>query len=412
MSDESPGLVLRTCTKCGVSKPSNRFLQTGVPGEYHAVCKACESITQAEEHKAKLEARKAERQALRAERSAASHRAAQRKWRKANRVNLREKRREEIGYYERKAEREAKEQAARDAAREAQSAKDEAAKQQARKARQEAALPGQVERAKQKAEAAANIVARRELASRNLARTHMLPYVLRMHPGYQAGWIHKDICLRLEKFSAEVAAGLGPRLALHIPPRHGKLCADSTPVLTTRGWTTHGELRPGAEVFGPDGRPTRVVARSDIHLATMEVVTTDGEVIKCHACHEWTVYDRITRQWRTVETGYLASRAVWNGGRAAFQLPKRAALEFPEQPLPMDPYVLGAWLGDGSTGKPCITHAPEETEVIEGITACGYKPSVVQTHQTTGVKTTSFAGGVRLRLPGAVGSPATPVATV
>ena len=51
MSDESLGHVLRTCTECGVSKPSNRFLQTGVPGEYHAVCKACESIQQAEQHK-------------------------------------------------------------------------------------------------------------------------------------------------------------------------------------------------------------------------------------------------------------------------------------------------------------------------------------------------------------------------
>ena len=44
----------------------------------------------------------------------------------------------------------------------------------------------------------------------------------RVNPKYDAGWVHEDICERLERFSDAVAAGLSPRLMLLMPPRHGK----------------------------------------------------------------------------------------------------------------------------------------------------------------------------------------------
>jgi predicted phage terminase large subunit-like protein len=61
-----------------------------------------------------------------------------------------------------------------------------------------------------------------ELASRVLARRRLLPFVQRMNDRYLAGWVHEDICRRLEKFSDDVAAGKSPRLMLLMPPRHGK----------------------------------------------------------------------------------------------------------------------------------------------------------------------------------------------
>ena len=61
-----------------------------------------------------------------------------------------------------------------------------------------------------------------ELARRELSRRKLLAFVQRFHSTYQAGWVHKDICERLEKFSKAVAAGESPRLMLFMPPRHGK----------------------------------------------------------------------------------------------------------------------------------------------------------------------------------------------
>lgn len=61
-----------------------------------------------------------------------------------------------------------------------------------------------------------------EVASRVLTRRRLLPFVQRMNDRYDPGWVHADICMRLEKFSDDVAKGLSPRLMLLMPPRHGK----------------------------------------------------------------------------------------------------------------------------------------------------------------------------------------------
>ncbi len=64
--------------------------------------------------------------------------------------------------------------------------------------------------------------ARAELALRFLTRKRLLPFIERFNPDYSAGWVHKDICRRLEKFSQDVADKKSPRLMLFMPPRHGK----------------------------------------------------------------------------------------------------------------------------------------------------------------------------------------------
>lgn len=64
--------------------------------------------------------------------------------------------------------------------------------------------------------------AQQELASRVLARRRLLHFIKRRDSTYLDGWVHADICRRLERFSDQVAAGTSPRLMLLMPPRHGK----------------------------------------------------------------------------------------------------------------------------------------------------------------------------------------------
>ncbi|MEN6533972.1 MAG: phage terminase large subunit [Bryobacteraceae bacterium] len=54
------------------------------------------------------------------------------------------------------------------------------------------------------------------------ARRHLLPFVLRTFPGYEAGWFAREVCEALDWFISEVAAKRSPRLILEAPPRHGK----------------------------------------------------------------------------------------------------------------------------------------------------------------------------------------------
>lgn len=61
-----------------------------------------------------------------------------------------------------------------------------------------------------------------EVARQLLARRHLLDFILRFRPKYMAGWVHKDICRRLERFKRDVEAKKSPRMLLMMPPRSGK----------------------------------------------------------------------------------------------------------------------------------------------------------------------------------------------
>jgi len=76
--------------------------------------------------------------------------------------------------------------------------------------------------AEKKHKLALSTEARKELAERELARKSLLKFIKRFNPTYLAGWIHVDICNRLEQFLKDIENGLSPRLMLFVPPRHGK----------------------------------------------------------------------------------------------------------------------------------------------------------------------------------------------
>ena len=175
---------------------------------------------------------------------------------------------------------------------------------------------------------------------------------------------------------------------LAAPRGHGKLCANSTPVLTLNGWTTHGKLKQGDYVFNPSGKPIQVLSESTENQSDFIIITRDGETIRCHGNHEWRVWDRNKKKEVTIETKTMLGDWSEEGVRSRYLLPLREALEFEYKCLPLDPYFLGLWLGDGSSSKCCITHSPSD---IESINAIPYKHSTIQVHKDTGVITTCFA---------------------
>lgn len=77
-------------------------------------------------------------------------------------------------------------------------------------------------KAEDKAVFDAQAEAKRELADRELARRHLLAYVNRMVDNYEAGWVHAEICQKLEQFERDIMDKKSPRLMLFLPPRAGK----------------------------------------------------------------------------------------------------------------------------------------------------------------------------------------------
>jgi len=64
--------------------------------------------------------------------------------------------------------------------------------------------------------------AEKEMARRELMRRRLIYYVTQFRPDYLAGWVHQDICRRLERFVRQVERKESPRLMLFMPPRAGK----------------------------------------------------------------------------------------------------------------------------------------------------------------------------------------------
>lgn len=191
-------------------------------------------------------------------------------------------------------------------------------------------------------------------------------------------------------------------LFLHMPPRVGKLLADNTPVFTSEGWKTHGELKVGDMVVGLDGNFIKVLAVHPKHHTTHTVTLSNGEQIKCHANHEWTVYDRSKNAFVTLETKEMMGREKTpnkkNGVvsmRNRFLLPIHSLMEGEWKDLPVEPYVLGAWLGDGTNTKPWITDPESDRAIINKIERLGYPVEKEYTHKTTGV--ISFNFGKKLK---------------
>jgi predicted phage terminase large subunit-like protein len=247
---------------------------------------------------------------------------------------------------------------------------------------------------------------------RALARSCMAAFVRHTMPAYRMGWVHEEVCAELDAFLADVVAGRSPRLMLTMPPRHGKLCADDTPVLTVDGWKTHGALKVGDYVFHPSGKPVRVVAVGEKNFATHSVVFTNGDIIDVHLDHEWRVYDRTKPGYRTVETRYFVepskkTKALrkldsgipdTRGHRYLYQVDTADAPQWPAVEHVIPPYVLGVWLGDGTSIAPRINMAPDDACVVKmEFERLGVPITGTWVHRDTGVETFSFASGVKNR---------------
>lgn len=97
-------------------------------------------------------------------------------------------------------------------------------------------------------------------------------------------------------------------LGVSMPPRVGKLLSDDTPIMTTRGWVKHGDLRVGDEVFSPDGNPVKVTHVFPKGHANIRVWFSLGRGythIDCHENHEWVVFKGRERKPRIVTTKKL-----------------------------------------------------------------------------------------------------------
>lgn len=161
--------------------------------------------------------------------------------------------------------------------------------------------------------------------------------------------------------------------------RVGKALPLDTKVPTPSGFTTMGEIKIGDTLFDENGKKCTVTGVTDIQYDRdcYEITFSDGNTVIADADHQWTVSSKYQRRYnpedpstKTLTTEELMENLYYCEGtdnqENNWSIPLTKPVEYSEQDLPIDPYVLGVWLGDGNARGARITSAdPEVIQEIE-----------------------------------------------
>ena len=156
-----------------------------------------------------------------------------------------------------------------------------------------------------------------------------------------------------------------------------------TEIPTLEGWSTIGDLQEGDIIFDKDGNLTKIIHKSEIHNNPCYKITFDnGDTIVADHEHRWEVSFSTAKNSKyhgEYRTQIMTTEEIANylktlpEKRSAQDIPKIVnpkPLNLKKKDLPIDPYVLGCWLGDGF--KQCGAITNETNNVLSEIQRRGY----------------------------------------
>ena len=213
--------------------------------------------------------------------------------------------------------------------------------------------------------------------------------------------VYEVVLNELHKFQLSAKESKAKRKILRAGRRGGKALDIRTPILTTLGWRDMGDLYPGDFVFSETGRPVEILAVSEVFYGhrCYKVCFNDGSEIVADEEHLWAVEDRSVRRggangkWvndprkksgrsftnpksmKVMTTLNLIEKQIRSLGSGRTQndlsIPTCQPLQYPHKDLLVDPYLFGAWLGDGHSYGGQIT--TEDPEIVTAFEDVGYE---------------------------------------
>lgn len=224
----------------------------------------------------------------------------------------------------------------------------------------------------------------------------------RQYVNQPAMWALDMLGVHLWSKQIEIANAIRHNRRVAVAAGHGvgKDLPLDTPIATPTGWSTIGALRVGDFVFDEAGKPCRVAGKSEIfNLPLFKTTFSDGSSVVSSSTHEWVTIDHVAarrarrggegvQDWRehwdvgvARETGEIAETIHYkNGARSGANhlVPNAGALELPERELPIDPYVTGAWLGDGTSIRAEMSIGDAGLYLVEEFAKKGYSLTKTQ----------------------------------
>ena len=142
----------------------------------------------------------------------------------------------------------------------------------------------------------------------------------------------------------------------------GKAQPYGSKIYTPSGFVNIEDLKVGDYVLGRNAK-TKVIGVYDRGiLPVYEIKFSDGSSTRCSNDHLWTITKKLnTTEYYTVDTNYL----IKNLSNETFYIPMINKADFDKKDLPLDPYVLGALLGDGNMSKSSLNFTSADSFIVE-----------------------------------------------
>lgn len=130
-----------------------------------------------------------------------------------------------------------------------------------------------------------------------------------------------------------------------------------TPIPTVDGWKTMSELQVGDKVFDQYGKQTKIIGKSRVkNVECYKIIFDDKSEVICDKEHQWKLHDGKTVKVTELKVKDLIKIA--------------SPIDMPKIDLPIDPYTLGIWLGDGRNRGGSVSGA--DIFIFEEIARRGY----------------------------------------
>lgn len=160
---------------------------------------------------------------------------------------------------------------------------------------------------------------------------------------------------------------VGRLVELFSEPSVGKAQRMSSKVLTPSGWKTIGTLKEGDIICTPDGGDSTVIGLfpqgvKDVYRITFDDKTYTDATLD----HLWEVSN--SKSTFVATTGELLEEGlVTADGARKFKIPVMKPCKFNEQPLSIDPYLLGVMLAEGCISKTQVTFTTVDEFVLNKV---------------------------------------------
>jgi SAM-dependent methyltransferase len=155
--------------------------------------------------------------------------------------------------------------------------------------------------------------------------------------------------------------------------KKNKALALDTPLPTPGGWTTMGAIKVGDRLFDDKGDVCTVLEVRPVQhdRPCFSVQFSDGTSIVADDEHIWFVVGRNNKKGKLLTTKEIRETLTepTRGDRNHGVPVVSKALETPGASLPIPPYTLGLWLGDGDSSRPRITAGAAVLDELEGFLA-------------------------------------------